>query len=212
MPSNHLILCRPLLLLPSIFSSLRIFSSELTLCIRWLKYWSVSFSISPFNEYSGLISFRIDRFDLLAMHLEVFPILHILKEIFHSVTSSKVNSESQYFWTKAVRCQPFWRPISCQRSGSVAELLDAGDARSLSSLHPGSHQATPALAWWSLQESCRLGLRTSFKAGPITSRVCCPWPCVQVLAACLWVGVAGNGRTLGSVSSSVLRGHTDLRF
>ena len=65
MPSNHLILCHPLLLLPSIFPSIRVFSSESVLCIRWPKYWS--FSISPFNKYSGLISFRIDWFDLLAV-------------------------------------------------------------------------------------------------------------------------------------------------
>ena len=67
MPSNHLILCRPLLLLPSIFPSIRVFSNESVLCIRWPKYWSFSFSISPYNEYSGLISFRIDWFDLLAV-------------------------------------------------------------------------------------------------------------------------------------------------
>ena len=60
MPSNRLILCHPLLLLPSIFSSIRVFSSELVLRIRWPRYWSFSFSISPFNEYSGLISFRMD--------------------------------------------------------------------------------------------------------------------------------------------------------
>ena len=66
MPSNHFILCHPFLLLPSIFPSIRVFSSELTVCIRWPKYWSFSFSISPSNEYSGLISFRIDWFDLLA--------------------------------------------------------------------------------------------------------------------------------------------------
>ena len=65
MPSNHLILCHPLLLLPSIFPSIRVFSSESALCIRWPKYWN--FSISPFNAYSGLSSFRIDWFDLLAV-------------------------------------------------------------------------------------------------------------------------------------------------
>ena len=64
MPSNHLILCHPLLLVPSIFPSIRVFSNEAVLCIQWPKYWS--FSISPSNEYSGLISFRIDCFDLLA--------------------------------------------------------------------------------------------------------------------------------------------------
>ena len=67
MPSNHLILCRHLLLLPSIFPSLRVLSNESVLCIRWPKYWSFSFSISPSNEYSGLISLRIDWFDLLAV-------------------------------------------------------------------------------------------------------------------------------------------------
>ena len=66
MLSNHLILCCPLLL-PSIFPSIRIFSNQLVLCIRWPKYWRFSFSISPSNEYSGLISFRIDWFDLLAV-------------------------------------------------------------------------------------------------------------------------------------------------
>ena len=67
MPSNHLILCRPLLLPPSIFHSIRVFSNESVLCIGWPKYWSFSLSISPFNEYSGLISFRIYSFDLLAL-------------------------------------------------------------------------------------------------------------------------------------------------
>ena len=67
MPSNHLILCRPLLLLPSIFPSIRVFSDESALCIRWPKYWSFSFSISLSNEYSRLISFRMDWFDLLAV-------------------------------------------------------------------------------------------------------------------------------------------------
>ena len=67
MPSNHLILCRPLLLPPSIFSSIRVFSSESVLCIRWPKYWSFSFNISPSNEDSGLISFWMEWFDLLAV-------------------------------------------------------------------------------------------------------------------------------------------------
>ena len=67
MPSNLLILCHPLFLPPSILSSIRVFSNESVLCIRWPKYWSFSFSISPSNEYSGLISFRIDWYDLLAV-------------------------------------------------------------------------------------------------------------------------------------------------
>ena len=67
MPSNHLILCHPLLLPPSVFPSIRVFSNASVLCIKWPKYWSFSFSISPSNEYSGLISYRIDWFDLLAV-------------------------------------------------------------------------------------------------------------------------------------------------
>ena len=67
MPSNHLILCRPLFLLPSIFPSIRVFSNESALRIRWPKYWNFSFNISPSNEYPGLISFRMDWLDLLAV-------------------------------------------------------------------------------------------------------------------------------------------------
>ena len=67
MPSNHLILCRPFLLLPPTFPSIRVFSNESALCIRWPKYWSFSFNISPSNEHPGLFSFRMDRLDLLAV-------------------------------------------------------------------------------------------------------------------------------------------------
>ena len=67
MPSNYLILCYPLLLLPSIFPSIRVFSNESALCIRWPKYWSFSFNISPSDEHPGLISFRMDWLDLLAL-------------------------------------------------------------------------------------------------------------------------------------------------
>ena len=81
MPSSHLILCCPLLLLPSIFPNIRVFPSELALLIRWPKYWSFNFSISPSNEYLGLISFRIDWFDLLAVQetLKNFLQHHSLK-------------------------------------------------------------------------------------------------------------------------------------
>ena len=84
MPSNHLILCHPLLLLPSLFSSISHFSSELALCIRWPKYWSFSFSISLSHEYSGLIYFRIDWFDLLAVQ----KILKNLLQLHSSKASS----------------------------------------------------------------------------------------------------------------------------
>ena len=88
MPSNHLILCRPLPLLPSIFPSIRVFSSESVLCIRWPKYWNFSFSISPSNEYSGLIFFRMDWFHLLA----VFECKGTLKSLlqYHSLKTSIV--------------------------------------------------------------------------------------------------------------------------
>ena len=76
MPSNRLILCRSLLLLPSIFPSIRVFSNESVLPIRWPKYWSFSFSISPSNEYLGLISFRIDWFYLLAVQGTLKSLLH----------------------------------------------------------------------------------------------------------------------------------------
>ena len=83
MPPNHLNLCRPLLLLPSVFPSIRVFSNELALCIRWPKYWSFSFSISPSNEYSGEISFRIDWLDLLAVQ---GTLKHLLQH--HSLKAS----------------------------------------------------------------------------------------------------------------------------
>ena len=84
MPSNHIILCYPLLLLSSIFPSLKVFSNASTLCIRWLKYWSFSFSISPSNEYSGSISFRIDCFDLLAVQ---GTLKDLLQHQFQSINS-----------------------------------------------------------------------------------------------------------------------------
>ena len=84
-PSNHLILCHPLFLLPSIFPSIRVFYNELALHIKWSKWWSFSFSISPSSEYSGLISFRMDWFDLLAVGLSrVFSNITIQKHQFFS--------------------------------------------------------------------------------------------------------------------------------
>ena len=91
MPSNHLILCCPLLLLPSIFPNIRVFSSESVLQIRWPKYWSFNFSISPSNEYSGLISFRIDWFD----HLVVQGILKSLLQ--HHSSKASVLQCSVFF-------------------------------------------------------------------------------------------------------------------
>ena len=91
MPSNYLILCRPLLLLPSVFLSIRVFSSESVLQIRWPKYWSFSFSISPSNEYSGLISFRIEWFDLLAVR---GTLKHLLQ---HHSSKASILRRSAFF-------------------------------------------------------------------------------------------------------------------
>ena len=91
MPSNHLILYCPLLLLPSIFPSIRVFSSESALHIRWPKYWSFSFSISPSNEYSKLISFKIDWFDLLAVQRTLKSLLQ------HHNSKASILQCSAYF-------------------------------------------------------------------------------------------------------------------
>ena len=90
-PSNHLILCCPLLLLPSIFPSIRVFSDESVLRIRWPKYWSFSFSISPSNEYSRLVSFRIDWFDLLAVQGTLRSLLQ------HHSSKASILQSSDFF-------------------------------------------------------------------------------------------------------------------
>ena len=91
MPSNHLILCRPLLLLPSIFFSIRVFSNESVLHIGWPKYWSFSFSISPSNEHSGLISFRTDCLDLLAVQQTLKRLLQ------HHSSKASILHRSSFF-------------------------------------------------------------------------------------------------------------------
>ena len=91
MPSKHLILCHPLLLLPSVFPGIRVFSKELALCIRWPNYWSFSFSISPSDEHSGLISFRIDWFDLLAVQGTLKSLLHATINLNFSIISQQVS-------------------------------------------------------------------------------------------------------------------------
>ena len=90
-PSNHLILCSPLLLLPSIFPSIKVFSDESVLCIRWPNYWSFSFSISPSNEYSGLISFRMDWMDLLAVQGTLKSLLQ------HHSSKASILQHSSFF-------------------------------------------------------------------------------------------------------------------
>ena len=90
-PSNHLILCRPLLLLPSIFPNIRVFSNESALRIRWPKYWSFSFGISPSNEHPGLISFRMDWLDLLAVQGTLKSLLQ------HHTSKASILRHSTYF-------------------------------------------------------------------------------------------------------------------
>ena len=94
-PSNHLILCRPLLLLPSIFPSIRVFSNESVLCIKWPKYWSFSFSISPSNEFSGLIFFRMDWFNLLTVQGTLKSLLQ-----YHSSKASSILQCSAFLMSK----------------------------------------------------------------------------------------------------------------
>ena len=100
MPSNHLILCHPLLLLPSTFASIKVFSNESALCIRWPKYWSFSFSISPSNEYSGLISFRIDWFDLLVVQGTLKSLIqnHIQRHQFFGTQLSLWSNSHIHIW------------------------------------------------------------------------------------------------------------------
>jgi len=103
MPSNHLILCHPFFLWPSIFSSISVFSSELVLCIRWPKYWNFSFSICPSNEYSGLISFRIDWFDL-------FALLGTLKSLFqHHSSKASILWRSSFFIVQLTSIRDYWK-------------------------------------------------------------------------------------------------------
>ena len=102
MPSNHLILCHPLFLLPSIFPSIRGFSNESVLHIRWPKYWSFSFSISPCNEYSGLISFRIDWFDLLAVQSTLKSLLQ------HHSSKASILQCSAFFIVQLSHPHEYW--------------------------------------------------------------------------------------------------------
>ena len=115
MPSNHLILCHPLLLLPSVFPSIRIFSSESALRIRWPKYWSFSFSISPSNEYSVLISFRIDWFDLLAVQGTCKSLLQ-----HHSSKSINSSALSFLYGPTLTFIHDYWKAIAFTRQTFVS--------------------------------------------------------------------------------------------
>ena len=118
MQSNHLILCCPLLLLPSIFPSIRIFSNKSVLCIKWPKYWNFSFSISPSNEYSGLISFRMDWLDLLAVQRTLKSLLQ------HHSSKASILRCSAYFLVQ--RAHPYMtteKTIALTRQTFVGKVL-----------------------------------------------------------------------------------------
>ena len=121
MPSNHLILCHPLLFPLSIFPSIRVFSHELALRIRWPKYWSFCFSIHPFNEYSGLISFRIDWFDLLAVPgtLKSLSQHHSSKALILVCSAFFMVQLSHLYMTTGKNHSSYYRDL-CQQSDASA--------------------------------------------------------------------------------------------
>ena len=117
MPANHLILCHPLLLPPSTFPSIRVFSSESILRIRWPNYWSFSFSICPSNEYSGLISFRIDWFDILAAQGTLKSLLQTQLEIISSLAFSLLYGPTFTF------IQDYWKNHSFDYTGLFGKVM-----------------------------------------------------------------------------------------
>src|SRR5574340_662962 len=118
MPSNHLILCHPFLLLPSIFPRIRVFSNESVLHIRWPKYWSLGFSISPSNEYSGLISFRMDWFDFLAVQGTLKNLLQ------HHSSKASILRHSSFFTVQLSHpCMTTGKTIALTRQTLVSKVM-----------------------------------------------------------------------------------------
>jgi len=137
MPSNHFILCCSLLLLPSVCPSIKVFSNELALCIRWPKYWSInfSFSISPSNEYSGLISFRIDWFDLLTVQGTLKSLLQ------HHSSKASVLWHSVFLWSNSHLYMTTGKTIALTRQtfvGKVMSMLFNTLSRFVTVFLPGS--------------------------------------------------------------------------
>ena len=133
MPSNHLILCRPLLLPPSMFPSIGVFSNESVLPIRWPKYWSFSFSISPSNEYSGLISFRIDWLDRLAVQGALKSLLQ-----HHSSKASILRRSSFFIVQLSHPYMTIGKTIALTRFGKVMSLLFNMLSRLIVAFLPGT--------------------------------------------------------------------------
>ena len=171
MPPNHLILCRPLILLPSIFHSIRVFSSEPVLPIRWPKYWSFSFSISPSNEYSGLISFRMDWLDLLAVQGTLKSLLQ------HHSSKALILWCSIFFIVQLTSIHDYWKNHSfdymdldwqsnvsafqyavlvcqvCHKASLIAQLVRNQPAVQETCLIPGSGRNTGEVIGYPLQYS-----------------------------------------------------------
>ena len=118
MPSNYLILCCPLLLLPSIFHSIRVFPNELALCIRWPKYWSFSFNISPFNEHTRLISFKMDWLDLLAVQGTLKRLLQ-----HHSSKASILQCSAFFIVQLSHPCMTTGKTIAFTRRSFVGKVM-----------------------------------------------------------------------------------------
>ena len=119
-PSHHLILCCPLLFLPSIFPSIKVFSNESVLPIRWPKYWSFSFSVSPSSEYLGLISFRIDWFDLLALQGTFKSLLQ-----HHSLKASILWCSAFFYSPTLTSIHDHWKTIALTRRTFVGKVMSA---------------------------------------------------------------------------------------
>ena len=139
MPSNHLILCRPLLLPPSIFLSIRVFSDESVLHIRWPKYWSFSFSISPSNEYSGLISFRVDWLDLLTVQGTLKSLLQ------HHSSKASILRRSAFFIVQL--SNPYMTTGKTIRSDQISRSVVSDSLRPHESQHarPACPSPTPGV-------------------------------------------------------------------
>ena len=150
MPSNHLILCRPLLLLPSIFPSIRVFSNESALHIRWPKYWGFSFNIRPSNEYSGQISFRMDWLDLLAVQGTLKSPLQ------HHSSKASILRHSAFFM---VQLSYPYMTTNCRVSVYLAPTTQA-------CAHDGPADASRGLCAWGPGGRCAAGRQGGRILGP----------------------------------------------
>ena len=153
MPSNHLILCHPILLPPSIFLSIRVFSNESALCIRWPKDWSFNFRISPSNEYSGLISFTTDWFDFLAVQGTLKSLLEhnslkasilqcstfFMVQLSHPHMTTGKTISSVQFSRSVVSDSETQRTAACQASLSIINSRSLRKLMSVESVMPSSH-------------------------------------------------------------------------